>query len=75
VPQYRRELSQSWIENIVLTISLIEVHIRAAHTTGVDLDERFTRPGLGVRNLSNFELGMSPYVETLHRLARSLLEV
>jgi hypothetical protein len=55
-----RKLGQPRVEDVVVVIRLIKVHVRTTDAARLDLQENFFRPRLRVRPVANLEGGVVP---------------
>ncbi len=69
------ELGQARVEDIVLVVGLVEVHVRAAHSAGLDLDEHLVWLDSGLLHLLDLEFRVAPDSVAGDGLTRRLLEL
>ncbi len=74
VPSARREFDQAGIEDVVVFVSFVEVHVGATDTAGFDLDEDFVRLDARHRNVGDLQRRVMVDLVAGDRLAGSLLE-
>jgi hypothetical protein len=75
VAQDSGELGQARVEDIVLVIGLVEVHVRATYSAGLDLDEHLVWLDSGFLHFPDLELRVAPDSVAGDGLTRRLLEL
>ena len=75
VAEDRREPGQAGIQDIVLRVGLVKVHVRPADAAGLDPDQHLVRPDCGIGRFLDLQLGVTPYRAAGDDLARSPLPI